>query len=322
MKAIVYTKYGSPDVLALKEVDKPVAKDNEVLVRIHAASINAWDWGLLTGKPFMARVSGGGLRKPKATILGCDIAGQVEAVGANVSLLHVGDEVFGDLSGSGFGAFAEYACVREDVLALKPTNLTFEQAAAVPQAAVIALQGVRDKGHVQQGQKVLVNGAGGGAGSFAVQIAKSFGAEVTGVDNANKLDGMRAVGADHVIDYTREDFTQGGELYDLIVDLEAHHSIFDYRRVLNPGGIYVMAGGSMGRIFQGLVVGSILSVIGSKKFGILALKPNKDLAFLAELIEAGKVVPTIDSRYALSEAADALRHFGEGRFVGKIVITM
>lgn len=306
----------------LKEVDKPIPKDDEVLVRVHAASINAWDWGLLTGKPFMARVSGGGLRKPKAKILGCDIAGRVEAVGANVSLLHVGDEVFGDLSGSGFGAFAEYVCAREDVLALKPTNITFEQAASVPQAAVIALQSVRDKGHVQPGQKVLVNGAGGGAGSYAVQIAKSFGAEVTGVDNASKLDGMGAVGADHVIDYTHEDFTKNGERYDLIVDLEAHHSIFDYRRALSPNGIYVAAGGSMRRIFQGLVVGSMLSAIGSKKFGILALKPNKDLAFLTELIDAGKLVPTIDSRYPLSEAADALRHFGEGRFVGKIVITV
>lgn len=264
----------------------------------------------------------GGLRKPKAKVLGCDIAGQVEAVGANVALLHVGDEVFGDLSGSGFGAFAEYACAREDVLALKPANMTFEEAAAVPQAAVIALLGIRHKGHLKQGQKVLVNGAGGGAGSFAVQIAKSFGAEVTGVDNASKLDGMRLIGADHVIDYTHEDFTQNGKLYDLIVDLEAHHSIFDYKRAMSPKGIYVMAGGSMRRIFQGLLVGSILSIIGSKKFGILVLKPNKDLAFLTELIEAGKVVATIDSRYPLSEAADALRHFGEGTFTGKIVITM
>jgi NADPH:quinone reductase-like Zn-dependent oxidoreductase len=239
-----------------------------------------------------------------------------------VTLLQVGDEVFGDLSGSGFGGFAEYACAREDVLAIKPASMTFEQAAAVPQAAVIALQAVRDKGHVQPGQKVLVNGAGGGAGSFAVQIAKSFGAEVTGVDNASKLDGMRSIGADHVVDYTHEDFTQNGEAYDLIVDLEAHHSIFDYRRSLNPKGIYVMAGGAMGRIFQGLLVGTALSVIGSKRFGILALKPNRGLGFLVELFQAGKVVPVIDKRFTLSETADAFRYFQEGTFVGKIVITM
>ncbi len=321
MQAIVYQKYGPPDVLKLEEVEKPTPKDNEVLIELHAASVNDWDWGLLRGKPFVNRLLFG-LLKPKTKILGCDIAGQVEAVGRNVKQFQPGDEVFGDLSGYGFGGFAEYVCARENVLVLKPASMTFEEAAAVPQAAVLALQGLRDKGQIQPGQKVLINGAGGGAGTFAVQIAKSYGAEVTGVDSTKKLDMVRSIGADHVIDYTQEDFTKNGQRYDLILDFAAHHSIFDYKRVLSPKGIYVMVGGSMARIFQAVFLGPLISMAGSKKMGILAHKPNKDLAFLKELFEAGKVKPVIDRHYPLSEVAEALRYFGEGHHQGKLVITV
>ncbi len=321
MKAIVYTKYGPPDVLQIKEVEKPTPKDNEVLIKVHAASVNDWDWGLLRGKPFVNRLLFG-LLKPKIKILGVDIAGQVEVVGGNVKQFQPGDEVFGDLCGCGWGGFAEYVCALENALALKPASMTFEEAAAVPQAAVLALQGLRDKRQIQPGQKVLINGAGGGAGTFAVQIAKSFGAEVTGVDSTSKLDMMRSIGADQVIDYTREDFTKNGQRYDLILDVAAYHSIFDYKRALSPKGIYVMVGGSTARIFQVMFLGPWISMTGSKKMGILMHKPNKDLAFLKELFEAGKVVPVIDRRYPLSEVAEALRYFGEGHAQGKVVITL
>jgi len=322
VKAIVYTKYGPPDVLQLKEVDKPTPKDNEALIKVHAASVNDWDWGLLRGTPFLNRLVVSGLLKPKYKILGCDIAGRVEAVGGNVKQFHPGDEVFGDISGCNWGGFAEYVCARENALALKPASMTFEEAAAVPQAAVLALQGLRDKRQIQPGQKVLINGAGGGAGTFAVQIAKVFGAEVTGVDSTRKLDIMRSIGAGQVIDYTQEDFTKNGQCYDLILDFAAHHSIFDYKRALSPKGIYVMVGGSTARIFQAMLIGPLISMTGSKKMGFLAHKPNKDLAFMKELLEAGKVVPVIDRRYPLSEVAEALRYFGEGHAKGKVVITI
>jgi len=253
VKAIVYTKYGPPDVLELKEVEKPTPKDNEVLIKVHAASVNSWDWDLLRGTPFLNRL--GGLLKPKYKILGADIAGRVEAVGRNVKRFQPGDEVFGDLSECGWGGFAEYVCARENALALKPASMTFEEVAAVPQAAVMALQGLRDKGQIQPGQKVLINGAGGGVGTFAVQIAKSFGAEVTGVDSTRKLDMMRSIGADQVIDYTREDFTKSGQRYDLILDVVAYRSIFDYKRALSPKGIYVFVGGSMAAAFQAVFLG-------------------------------------------------------------------
>ncbi|MBA7603232.1 alcohol dehydrogenase [subsurface metagenome] len=321
MKAIVYTKYGSPDVLQLKEVEKPTPKDNEVLVKVHAASVNDWDWGLLRGKPFVNRLLFG-LLKPKIKILGVDIAGRVEAVGRNVKQFQPGDEVFGDISGCGWGGFAEYVCASENALALKSASMTFEEAAAVPQAAVLALQGLRYKGQIQPGQKVLINGAGGGAGTFAVQIAKSFGAEVTGVDSMRKLDIMRSIGADQVIDYTQEDFTKNEQRYDLILDFAAHHSIFDYKRALSPKGIYVVVGGSMARVFQVIFLGPWISMTGSKKMSLLAHKPNKDLAFMKELFEAGKVVPVIDRRYPLSEVPEALRYFGKGHAKGKVVITL
>ena len=320
MKAIVWTKYGSPDVLHLGEAEKPTPKDNEVLIKVHAASINDWDWGLLRGKPFVNRLLFG-LLKPKK-ILGCDIAGLVEAVGRNVKQLQPGDEVFGDLSGCGFGGFAEYVCARENALVLKPASMTFEEAAAVPQAAVLALQGLRGKGQIQPGQKVLINGAGGGAGTFAVQIAKSFGAEVTGVDSTRKLDIMRSIGADHVIDYTQEDFTKTAQRYDWILDFAGYHSIVDYNRALSSKGIYVMVGGSAATLLQTLFLGPLISMATSKKIGILAHKPNKDLAFMKELFEAGKVKPVIDKRYPLSEVPEALRYFGKGHNRGKVVITV
>jgi NADPH:quinone reductase-like Zn-dependent oxidoreductase len=321
MKAVVYSKYGPPDVLHLKEVEKPTPKDDEVLVKVHAASVNDWDWGLLRGTPFMNRLFFG-LLKPKMKILGCDIAGRIEAVGRNIKQFQPGDEVYGDLSGCGFGGFAEYVCARENVLVLKPDSMTFEEAAAVPQAAVLALQGLRGKGQIQPGQKILINGAGGGAGTFAVQIAKSFGAEVTGVDSTRKLNTMRSIGADYVIDYTEEDFSKNGQHYDWILDFAAYHSIFDYKRSLSPKGVYVMVGGSTARIFQVMFLGPLMSMTTSKKMGILVHKPNKDLVFLKELFDAGKVKPVIDKCYPLSEVAEALRYFAEGRHRGKLVITV
>jgi len=263
-----------------------------------------------------------GLLKPKIKILGGDIAGSAEAIGRNIKQFQPGDAVFGDLSACGFGGFAEYVCARGNALVLKPASMTFEEAAAIPQAAVLALQGLRDKGKIQPGQKVLINGGGGGAGTFAVQIAKSFGAEVTGVDSTRKLDIMRSIGADHVIDYTQEDFTKNGQRYDWIIDFAGYHSIVDYNRALSPKGIYVMVGGSTVRIFQVVFLGPLISMTTSKEIGILARKPNKDLVFMKELFEAGKVKPVIDKCYPLSEVAEALRYFGEGHAKGKVVITM
>jgi NADPH:quinone reductase-like Zn-dependent oxidoreductase len=320
MKAIVFTKYGSPDVLELKEVEKPTPKDDEVLIRVHAASINDWDWGALQGIPFVNRLFFG-LLKPKKQILGSDIAGRIEAVGKNVLKFKPGDEVFGDLSGT-WGGFAEYVCARENALALKPPRMTFEQAAAIPQAAMLALQGLRDVGRIQPGHKLLINGAGGGAGTFAIQIAKLYGVEVTGVDSPEKLDMLRSMGEDHVIDYTQEDFTRNGRCYDLILDVKTNRSIFDCARALSPNGIYVSLGGSMTRLFQGLLLSPWISMTKRKNIRIVILKPNKDLAYMKELFEAGKVVPVIDGPYKLSEVPKAFRHFGEGRHKGKVVITL
>ncbi len=319
MKAIVYTKYGSPDVLQLKEVEKPTPRDNEVLVKVHAASVNSWDWDLLRGTPFVNRLAFG-ILKPKI-ILGCDIAGRVEAVGNNVKQFQPGDEVFGDLSRCGWGGFAEYVCARENALAPKPACLTFEQAAAVPQAGLLALQALRDKGQIQPGQRVLMNGAGGGVGSFAIPMAKSFGAEVTGVDSTNKMDFVCSLGADHVIDYTQEDFTNNGQSYNLIIDVAGYRSIFDYKRALSAGGRYVMVGGSDTLFWQLMFLGPWISMTSGKKMGLLLHKANKGIDFMIELFEAGKVVPVIDRLYPLSKVAEALRYFGEGSIQGKIIIT-
>ncbi|MBL4733801.1 MAG: NAD(P)-dependent alcohol dehydrogenase [Flavobacteriales bacterium] len=322
MKAIVYTQYGSPDVLELQEIEKPIPKTNEVLVKVQAASINSWDWELLRGKPFLVRLIYGSFFKPKYKILGADVAGRVEVVGSNVKQFQPGDEVFGDLCESGWGGLGEYVCVCENALALKSGRMTFDQAAAIPQAGVLALQGIGDYGMVQPGQKVLINGAGGGTGTFAIQMAKAFGAEVTGVDSAKKFETMRSIGADHVIDYTQEDFTKSGQLYDLILDVVGYHSIFDYKRALNAGGMYFMIGGSTSLIFQTLILGTLISITGSRKMGVLAHKPNKGLNDINKLFESGQVIPVIDSRYPLDEAAAAFRHFGEGHAKGKVIITL
>lgn len=321
MKAVVYTKYGSPDVLQLKEVEKPIPGADEVLIKVLASSINEWDWSLVQGKPFINRLLYG-ILKPKKQIPGADIAGRVEAIGRNVKQFQPGDEVFGDLWDN-WGGFAEYACAPENALTLKPDGMTFEEAAAVPQAGVMALQGLRNAGQIEPGQRVLINGAGGGVGTFAVQIAKSAGTEVTGVDCGSKLDMLRSIGADHVIDYTRKDFTQNGQHYDLILDVAGYRSIFDYKRALSPGGTYVMVGGYTSRIFQTLFLGLWGFMTGrAKKIRLLAAKPNKGIASIKELIKAGKVVPVIDKRYPLSGVAEAFRYFGDGDHKGKIVITL
>jgi NADPH:quinone reductase-like Zn-dependent oxidoreductase len=320
MKAIVYTQYGGPDVLALKEVEKPTPKGDEILVKVQAISVNAADLHLLRADPFLIRLSSG-LLKPKNQILGSDIAGTVEAVGENVTEFRPGDDVFGDISGCGWGGFAEYACARENAFVLKPATLSFEQAAAVPMAAVTALQGLRDKGQIKPGQKVVVNGASGGVGVFAVQIAKALGAEVTAVCSSRNLDLMRSLGADRVIDYAEEDFTQNGHRYDLILAANGYHPISDYQRTLNPNGTYVTTGGSVAQMTEAMLQGAWISKTGSKKMGNLLARPNqKDLAFVKGLLEAGKVVPVIDRCYPLSQTADALRYVEEGHARGKVVI--
>jgi NADPH:quinone reductase-like Zn-dependent oxidoreductase len=321
MKAIVCTQYGSPDVLQLKEVAKPSPKDDEVLVKVHAASVNAADLEILRGE-WPARF--GGPLRPQHKIPGSDIAGRVEAVGRHVKQFQLGDEVWGDLAHPyGYGTFAEYVCVSENAFVMKPASMPFEEASTYPQAAIIALQSLRDKGQIQPGQKVLINGAGGGMGTFAVQLAKYYGAEVTGVDSASKLDMLRSLGADHVIDYSEEDYTKSGRRYDLILDVVAYRSVFDYRRALSPEGTFIIVGGSLTTFLQVLILGTLLSRMGNQKLGLNPYAPNKeDLAFLAELFEAGKVVPVIDRRYPLSEVPEAFRYLEEEPHLGKIVITM
>ncbi len=321
MKAIVYHEYGSPDVLKLEEVPKPVPKDGEVLVKVYTAALNAGDSYSLNGKPYLVRAFTGGILKPKQKILGNDIAGEVVAVGKKAKKFHSGDEVFGE---SGFGAFAEYVCVSENNLALKPANVSFEKAAAVPVAALTALLGIRDSGQIQPGQKVLINGASGGVGMFAVQIAKSYGTEVTAVCSTGKMDMVRSIGADHAIDYTQEDFTQNGNRYDLIIGANDHRSLSDYKRALSPQGTYVCTGGTMAQIFESMLRGPLMSKKGGKQIKNMGeAKPNhKDLVYIGELLEAGKVVPVIDKRYPLSEISEALRYLGEGHVKGKVIITI
>lgn len=320
MKAIVYHQYGLPDVLKLEEVEKPTPRDDEVLVKVQAASVNGSDWEGLIGKPLYARI--GGLFKPSSGVLGSDIAGRVETVGKAVTQFQPGDEVFGETL-SYRGGFAAYVCAPERGLARKPAGLTFAEAAAFPQGAVIALQGIRDKARVQPGQKVLINGAGGSAGTFAVQLAKMYGAEVTGVDNARKFDMLRALGVDHVIDYTREDFTKNGQRYDFILDVAAYHSVFGYKRALNSNGSCFMVGGSMATLFQVLLLGSRIGKAEGKHIGLLMVRPNtKDLLFMTGLYEARKIIPVIDRSFPLSEVPEAMRYLGEGNAKGKIIITV
>jgi NADPH:quinone reductase-like Zn-dependent oxidoreductase len=319
MKAIVYTEYGPPDVLQLKDVEKPTPKENEVLVKVHAASVNYGDLPVLRGE-LLQRLMGGGPFKPRHKILGDDIAGRVEAVGKNIEQFQPGDEVFGI---SIFGAFAEYACAKEDLLVLKPASMTFEQAATIPIAASTALNGLRDKGQIRPQQKVLIVGASGGVGTFAVQIARSFGAEVTGVCSTKKVDLVRSIGADHVIDYTREDFSESERQYDLILAVGGYRPLSDFKRALSPEGIYVCAGGTAKQYFQALLLGPFISMMGGKKMGSMYANPNQeDYVFLTELFEAGKVVPVIDRCYPLSEVSEALQYLEEGRARGKVVITV
>jgi NADPH:quinone reductase-like Zn-dependent oxidoreductase len=322
MKAIVYTRYGSPDVLEFKEVEKPAPRDNEVLMKVYAAAVNAADWHLLRGDPFLMRLFSG-LLKPKHQILGSDVAGRVEAVGKNVKQFQPGDQVFGDLSGCGRGGFAEYVCAPEDALVLKPASMTFEEAAAVPFAGMTALQGLREKGQIKPGQQVVIQGAGGGVGTFAVQIAKALGAEVTGVCSTRNAEMVRSMGANHVIDYTREDFTTIGQQYDVILAANGYHPIWAYKRALRPEGIYVLTGGSDAQIYQAMALGFWISMTGKKKIDTLIMRPNRnDLLFLKELLEAGKVVPVIDRRYSLRETAEAIGYLEEGHAPGKVVITV
>ncbi len=318
MKAIVCHNYGPPDILKYEEIEKPIPGENEVLIKVRAASVNPVD-GFPVLVTRVSRMMGAGLLKQKATRLGADVSGQVEAVGRSVTQFKPGDEVFGAC----LGAFAEYVCASENRLALKPANLSFEAAAAVPVAALTALQGLRDKGGIQRGQKVLVDGASGGVGTFAVQIAKSFGAEVTAVCSTRNVDTARSIGADHVIDYTRVDFTQSGQRYDLIIAANAHHWLFDYRRALRQDGILVMAGGGLIEIFQAMLLGPFLSRMGSIQVRFFIANINKkDLVLLKDMLETGKVVPIIDKRYPLSGVAEALRYREEGHARGKVVITL
>lgn len=322
MKAIICTKYGSPDVLQLQEVAKPAPKDDEVLIKIYAASVNARDWRYMRAKPFFIRLMPGGFLQPKNKILGADVAGRVETIGRYVKQFKPGDEVFGYLpSATGRGTFTEYVCAQENLITLKPANLTFEQAAAVPVAAMTALQGLRDNGNIQPGQKVLINGASGGVGTFAVQIAKSFGAEVTAVCSMRNLEMVRSLGADHVIDYKVKDFTQNGQQYDLILAANGYHPISDYLRALSPDGIYAVAGGSMLQLFQASLQGRRTSKTGSQKTYVVSLvQSQKDLIFMKELLESGKIVPVIDECYPLSKTAEAFWYFEKVHAKGKVVI--
>jgi len=321
MKAIINEKYGPPEVLQLKEAEKPTPNDNEVLVKVHATSVNYNNLLFVKGEPFVGRIWTG-ILKPKLKIPGNDVAGRIEVIGRNVEQFQPGDEVFGDIFVCGFGAFAEYVSVPENILTLKPSNISFEEAAAVPEAALVALQALRDKGQIHTGQKVLIYGAYGGIGTFAVQIAKYFGAEVTGVCSTRNLDMVRSIGADHVIDYTLEDFTQKDQRYDLIVACAGYRSIFDYKRALRPNGTYVATGGSMKQIFQALLLGPWISKTGGKKLANWTVIPNKDLDFIKELIEACKVKPVIDRRFPFHQVAEALRYYGQGHARGKVIITM
>jgi len=318
MKAVIYEKYGSPDVLQIREMPKPVPADDQILVKIHAVSINGSDREGLVGKPLYARL--GGL--PHNNILGSDIAGMVEAVGRNNSEFKVGDEVFGEIPGY-HGGFAEYVCLSGKTLMTKPAGMTFEEASAIPQGGVIAFNGIIKQGQVQTGQKVLINGAGGSGGTFAIQLAKHHGAEVTGVDNTGKLAFLRTLGTDHVIDYTREDFTKGGERFDLILDLIAHRSAFAYAQALKPNGTYFFTGGSVATIFQILFLGPLIKRMKSKNVRMLAVPQNReDLIAITELCTAGKVRPVIDRTYSFDEIPEAMRYVSDGHAKGKVVVSV
>jgi len=321
MRAVVIQRYGTPDVLELRDLPRPTPRSGEVIVRVVAASVNDWDLAMVLGKPAVARLLHG-LFRPKVPVLGCDIAGRVEAVGEGVRELRPGDEVYGDLCTCGFGAFAEYACAPAAGLGRKPPGMTFEQAAAIPQAGMLAVQGLIDVGGIRSGQRVLLNGAGGGVGTFALQIARLWDVEVTAVDKEGKLDLLRAMGADRAFDYRERDFVTSGERWDLILDVVTNRSPLAYARALHPGGTYATVGGDTSRLLQTGVVGPLLSWRSKKRVRVVALKPNKDLAWVNEQFEAGRLVPVIDRRYGLAELADAMRYFATGDHLGKIIVTM
>lgn len=319
MKAIVYDKYGLPEVLRVDDIEKPVPGDGEVLIKIQASSINSWDWDNLTGTPFEYRFMTGILKPKNRKLSGRDIAGTIEQVGNNVTQFTVGDNVFGDLAENGWGAFAEYICVPANTMTIKPDNMTFKEAACISHGGNLAVQGLIDAGHIQSGQKVLINGGGGSTGTLAIQIAKSFGVELTATDNTAKLKTMLELGADHVIDYTKEDFTKDGKKYDLIFDVKTNRSIFHYLRVLNPGGTYVTVGGKTSRILQ---LSFIKKFLKKYQLHLVIYKPNKDLDYLVQLFKADKLKPIIDKCFPLEKTAEAFRYFGEGKFKGKVVVTM
>jgi NADPH:quinone reductase-like Zn-dependent oxidoreductase len=319
LKAVIYTQYGGPEVLRLAEVPAPHPDDDQVLVKVFAVSLNDWDYALLDGD-FVNRLMFG-LRKPKKEILGSDIAGRIEAVGKNVRKFKIGDEVFGDLSGQ-WGGLAEYVCVSENSLALKPSGMSFEQAASIPQAGMLAVQGLIDKGKIRPGQKLLINGAGGGVGTFGLQIAKLHGLEVTVVDALEKLELLKSLGASHTIDYKKEDFTRTGHTYDVILDVKTNRSVYHYLRALNPGGAYITVGGSISKLLQAFILGAAVRKFTRKKIQVVALKINKDLDYMSELFNAGKVKPVIDGHYRLEDTPQAFRVFGDAQHKGKIVITV
>jgi NADPH:quinone reductase-like Zn-dependent oxidoreductase len=319
LKAVIYTRYGGPEVLQIKEVEKPSPRDHEVLIKVYAVSINDWDWGLIQGEPFITRIFFSGLR-PKKQILGSDVAGKIESVGKNVQLFKPGDEVFGDLSGE-WGGFAEYVCANEKKLALKPPSMTFEEAAAIPQAAMLAVQGLR-AGHIQPGQKLLMNGAGGGVGTFAIQLAKMSGLKVTAVDSSAKFDMLRSFGVTDLIDYTKEDFTKNQRRYDMILDVKTNRSPFAYLRALEPYGTYATVGGLLSRLFQAFSLSPLISMFSKKKVKVVALKANKDLSYMIDLFEAGKVRPVIDGHYRLDDIEKAFKLFANGDHKGKLVISV
>ncbi|TGM98825.1 NAD(P)-dependent alcohol dehydrogenase [Leptospira dzoumogneensis] len=323
MKAIVYEKYGSSDVLQYKEVQKPVPKENEILVKVKAASVNAADWRMMKADPFLVRFYAGLFRPKKISTLGADVAGTVEAIGKNVTKFRPGDEVFGDVFASGFGAFAEYKCGKEEEFVLKPSNISFEEIAALPLAGMTALHSLRDFGKVEVGQKVLINGASGGVGTFAIQLAKYFGADTTAVCSTSKITQALALGADQVIDYTKEDFIESGKKYDLIVGVNGYRSLSEYKSVLNPKGRYVMAGGGTAQLFQALLLGPFISLRGSQKIIAASSEPNqKDLTFLSELMQSGKIKSVIDRRYKLEEVPQAIQYVEQGHAAGKVIITV
>lgn len=320
MKAIVYEKYGSVDQLQLREVEKPVPKENEVLIKIAAASVNSWDWDLLRGRPYIVRL--GGFSKPKHPILGADVAGIVEAIGSKVSRFKIGDKVYGDLCNSGWGGFAEYTTAHEKWIEPKPDFMNYQDAAAIPQAATMALQALKDKVKVEKGQKVLIIGAGGGVGSFAIQLAKLFGAEVCGVDHTDKLEFMKSLGTDQVIDYSYQGIDAHGKNYDLVIGVVGNQTLGEYRKVLAPKGKYIMVGGNSSLILQSMFLGPFLSLFSSRKSGILAAKPNKGLDFLEDLYQKKEVIPYIEKTYTLEDVPLAISHLKEGKAKGKLIITV